>query len=216
MKSFVAYPLELEKCLFPESKEKQASGRLVTHYELFKRICQLKGNVVKCGVSIDDETQISLLKNILTRYVNGKIIAFEKQKASLYVSDTTHSGNILQYVVNQKDEEYYEVDECILKLGLHDKVQFNCGSVEEAIPEYLIQEPELRISYLNIDLDHYEGTMTALQFFYPRVVEGGVIILDNYYKKEEDYRAVCDYFGKGKLHLHNFSVSGGPHYFIRQ
>jgi len=54
------------------------------------------------------------------------------------------------------------------------------GDVRETIPDYVRSTPGLRISLLNLDVDLYEPTLIALEHLYPRVVSGGVVIVDEY------------------------------------
>jgi O-methyltransferase len=48
------------------------------------------------------------------------------------------------------------------------------------IPAVFAQLPEARWSFLHIDVDLYEPTYACLEYFYPRLVSGGVIICDDY------------------------------------
>ncbi|NNM46399.1 TylF/MycF/NovP-related O-methyltransferase [Knoellia koreensis] len=57
-----------------------------------------------------------------------------------------------------------------------DKVHYVQGMVEQTIPE---QAPE-QISILRLDTDWYESTKHELDHLYPRLVSGGVLLLDDY------------------------------------
>ena len=48
------------------------------------------------------------------------------------------------------------------------------------IPEVLDSLEERRYRFVHLDLDMYEPTYACLEYFYPRLVEGGVIVLDDY------------------------------------
>jgi predicted O-methyltransferase YrrM len=48
------------------------------------------------------------------------------------------------------------------------------------IPEVLQCVADERFCLVHIDVDLYRPTLDSLQFFYPRVVPGGVIVLDDY------------------------------------
>jgi O-methyltransferase len=50
-----------------------------------------------------------------------------------------------------------------------------------------------RFSYVHIDLDLYEPTCDALNFFYPRLLAGGRIITHDYSQSEGVWRAVDDF-----------------------
>ena len=52
--------------------------------------------------------------------------------------------------------------------------------VLDTIPNYISENPGLKISLLNIGIDFVEPTLCALENFYDLVVSGGIIIFDNY------------------------------------
>ncbi|MQA97941.1 MAG: macrocin O-methyltransferase [Streptosporangiales bacterium] len=57
-----------------------------------------------------------------------------------------------------------------------DRVHYVQGSVEETVPG---EAPD-RIALLRLDTDWYESTRHELDHLYPRLVSGGVLILDDY------------------------------------
>ncbi len=57
-----------------------------------------------------------------------------------------------------------------------DRVRFIEGRVEETIPA---QAPD-QIAILRLDTDWYESTMHELDHLYPRLVSGGVLMIDDY------------------------------------
>lgn len=48
------------------------------------------------------------------------------------------------------------------------------------IPERFPETSEHQFSFVHIDVDMYQPILDALEFFYPRMVKGGVIVLDDY------------------------------------
>lgn len=217
MKSFVAYPLDFEKYLFPENSAKSASGKLFAHYELYKSISHLNGSIVKCGVAAEEDfTKFAMFRAMVANCTPQKVIAFEKLSKDLYYENSHTATGTLQYKLKRSLIDIDKLEEKLQKKGITEKVEFVPGQLGDAIPEYLMQNPELKISYLCIDLDDYESALTALQFFYPRLMHGGILVLDNYYKSEEDYRAVTDYFRFNKVPIQNFSVNKGPHFIVRK
>ena len=48
------------------------------------------------------------------------------------------------------------------------------------IPESLAQLPERQWSFVHIDVDLYEPTRGALEYFYPRLAPGGIILNDDF------------------------------------
>jgi O-methyltransferase len=51
-----------------------------------------------------------------------------------------------------------------------------------------------RFSFVHLDIDLYEGTLGALEFFYPRMVPGGVILSHDYIVLEGVTKAFHEYF----------------------
>jgi hypothetical protein len=51
------------------------------------------------------------------------------------------------------------------------------------IPHVLAQLPDTRWAFVHIDVDLFEPTLASLDYFYPRMVEGGVIVCDDYGSK---------------------------------
>lgn len=217
MKSFVAYPMDLDKILYPDASEISYSGKLLAHHELLKKVVHLEGSIVKCGISAETGfLRFASFRNLIGPESSQKVIAFEKLTKKMYYD--TEENNVGTLTIKTKSQPINEelMQKKLTRKGITNKIEFIPGNLGDSIPDYLIENPELKISYLNIDLDDYEATLTTLQFFYPRLVHGGLVIFDNYYKLEEDYRAVIDYFNYSHVFIHNFSINKGPHYLVRQ
>ena len=77
------------------------------------------------------------------------------------------------------------------------KIYFIQGMVEETIPN---QAPE-NISILRLDTDWYESTRHELIHLFPRLVKGGIIIIDDYGYWQGARKAVDEYFIENKIGL---------------
>lgn len=73
-----------------------------------------------------------------------------------------------------------------------DRVRLIQGKVEESIPATL---PE-QIALLRLDTDWYESTLHELNHLYPRLISGGVLIIDDYGHWRGARQAVDEYFQK--------------------
>lgn len=102
-----------------------------------------------------------------------------------------------------------------------DRMQLVEGDVLSTIPSYVADHPGLRISLLHLDIDLYKPTKVALEHFYPRVVPGGLVVLDEYALKDwnGESQALEEYFlehGEPVPCLKTFSWVGNPNcYFIK-
>jgi O-methyltransferase len=77
------------------------------------------------------------------------------------------------------------------------RMVFVQGRVEETLPE---SAPE-RIALLRLDTDWYESTRHELEHLYPRLVPGGVLIIDDYGHWQGARKAVDEYIAKHQLSL---------------
>jgi hypothetical protein len=72
-----------------------------------------------------------------------------------------------------------------------DRVKYVKGPVEATIPSNAPAEP---IALLRLDTDWYESTKHELTHLFPRLSEGGVLIIDDYGHWEGARKAVDEYF----------------------
>jgi O-methyltransferase len=75
-----------------------------------------------------------------------------------------------------------------------DLVTYHKGKVEETLPG---EAPE-RIALLRLDTDWYESTKHELVHLYPRLVAGGVLIVDDYGYWRGSRDATDEYFGAAR------------------
>lgn len=73
-----------------------------------------------------------------------------------------------------------------------DNIKYITGNVEKTLKE---RKPK-KIALLRLDTDWYESTKAELEELYPHVVNGGIIIIDDYGHFEGAKRAVDEYFEK--------------------
>jgi hypothetical protein len=86
-----------------------------------------------------------------------------------------------------------QVRETVLSTGYPaERVRFVRGPVEETLPAHA---PE-RLALLRLDTDWYESTRHELIHLYPRLADGGVLIVDDYGEWEGARRAVDEYFSE--------------------
>ena len=87
-----------------------------------------------------------------------------------------------------------------------EKIHFVKGKVEDTIPD---KAPE-KIAILRLDTDWYESTKHELEYLFPRLIEGGILIIDDYGHFEGSRIAVDEYLEKNNIHdfLHRIDYTG--------
>jgi hypothetical protein len=88
----------------------------------------------------------------------------------------------------------------------NEQIRFVQGKVEETLPQ---TRPE-SIALLRLDTDWYESTRCELEFLFPLLAPGGVLIVDDYGHWQGCRQAVDDYFAAtGQLiHLARMDYTG--------
>lgn len=181
----------------------QRMAKVIGHYELFSKTLNLPGAIVECGIFKGASfARFAAFRQLLCNPLAKKMIGFDAF-GSFPSTDFELDQKSRMKFINDSGEEGIGIDQLRTVLE-HKKVNVNIdlvqGDVCKTIPEYLEQHPELRISFLNIDVDVYEPTKACLELLFDRVVKGGVVLLDDYAsifpganKAVEDFFAGTEY-----------------------
>ena len=196
----------------------QRLSKIIAHYELFKMAVELPGSIVECGVF----KGCSLIRFAMMRHMFGgdftkKIIGFDifgRFPATSFAEDI----KVRQNFVNEAGEEGISRDQLteILKLNALDKnVDLVEGDITKTVPVYVDAHPALKIALLNLDTDIYEPAVTIMKHLYPRIVKGGILILDDYGVFPGETKAVDDYFRDQNVVIRKFPYAMSPSYIVK-
>ena len=151
-----------------------------------------KYNFVECG-SANGVTSFFALKEIISKLEKSKFLMYlydswdSMREKELLETEMNHVGNYSELDVNNIKKNLKEFE---------DRLIFNIGH----IPDSLIssKSPE-SIVYLHIDLNSAKPTLSTLEFFFPKLLKGGVILFDDYGQEEyNDTKKVIDRFFSDK------------------
>ncbi|MCT7955682.1 TylF/MycF/NovP-related O-methyltransferase [Laspinema palackyanum] len=158
--------------------------RLYSLFSLTKTLClqNIPGNIVECGVAGGGST--ALMAAVMKRY--------SKQPRWLYACDSfegmptptaedKHNGipaEATGWGTGTCAAPETSVREICTQLGVINGVKLIKGYFQDTLPK--MQNPMGMIALLHIDGDWYESTQTILQNLYDRVVNEGVIQVDDY------------------------------------
>lgn len=171
---------------FPKYVKLQALTRFLARYELFKKIINVKGSIVECGVfrgfGLMSWANLSAILEPVN-FMRG-IYGFDTFSgfASSNAKDTTnikkpekgelHSNSYqeLSQLIKAYDKNRY--------LGHMEKVKLIKGDAIETIPAFIDENKHIVVSLLFLDFDLYEPTKIAIENFVPRMPKGSVIVFD--------------------------------------
>jgi O-methyltransferase len=87
------------------------------------------------------------------------------------------------------------------------------GWFNETLPVTNVEEP---IAVLRLDGDWYDSTMDCLKQLYPKVIKGGIVILDDYHTWDGCSRALHDYLSEIKSVSRINKSTEGVAYLIKK
>ncbi|MGH7175324.1 MAG: TylF/MycF/NovP-related O-methyltransferase [Minisyncoccia bacterium] len=194
-------------------------GRSFGLYKAVEYLCRnnIEGDFVECGVWRGGQAMIMaytlLQENDVSRTIwlydtyagmseptedDVSILTKEKAK-TLLLKDKSPEG-ILSYAPME------EVKRNVVSTGYSpNNFAFVKGKVEDTIPD---QMPK-KVALLRLDTDWYESTYHELVHLFPRLVKGGVLIIDDYGSWEGSRKAVDQYIKEKNVKILLNRVSNG-------
>jgi hypothetical protein len=179
----------------------------------------ISGDFVECGVWKGGSIMAMIYKLLELNILDRKIWAFDTYEGMTEPGDDDidFQNKTAKELMDQKIanilciSSYEETTTNILNTGYpHNMIQFVKGRVEETIPRSNVEQ----IALLRLDTDWYESTMAELNYFYPKLVKGGVLIIDDYGHWKGCKKAVDEYFHKinEPVHLDEIDYTGRVFY----
>ena len=192
------------------------------HYEVFKRIQDLPGDIVECGVY--KGASLLSFARFLETFCPGdrtrKVLGFdhfkgladrsEKDGLDARVGNTAEGWNPSSF----RDTLFALVDafNADAFVTSRARVELVDGDVRETAPRYVAENPGLRVSLLHLDMDLYEPTLAALRAFWPRMMTGAVVLLDEYAIREwpGESEALEEFFEGKPPRIEKFGWASAP------
>lgn len=172
---------------------------------------KIKGDFVECGVWRGGSMMIAA--RILQEFgeESRKLYLYDTFEGMAAPSDTldysyngesakdlltTHTKNTEDHIWAYSPLE--EVKNNLYSTGYNvDNIIFIKGKVEDTIPNTI---PD-NIALLRLDTDWYESTYHELKYLYPKLLSGGILIIDDYGHWSGAQKATDEYIQNNKLRL---------------
>lgn len=194
-------------------------SKIIAHYELYKMTLNLPGAIVECGVFKGASLiRFAVFRELFQNQFSKKIIAFDTF-GKFPEADFADDKKPRQKFVDEAGDESISKEQLWKVLdnkGINKSIELVEGNIIDTIPSYLEEHPELRISLLNLDTDLYEPAVTILEGLYPRIVRGGMLLLDDYGIFPGETRAVDEYFKNMDVKIRKLLFCMIPCYIVKQ
>jgi hypothetical protein len=209
---------EYENDFFLSCTDRKLS-RFIFHYESYIKTMNLPGSIIECGVFKGvGLCRFAQFRNLYGGVFSKKIIGFDifgKFPETNFKDDEITRNNFVKAAGDESitQDQLFEV----LKYKNCDiNIELVKGNICETIPEYIKNNPYLKISLLDLDTDLYEPAVTILENFWDRIVEGGILIIDNYAMFAGETKAVDDFFKDKNYHVLKDNYCYNPCYIIKE
>jgi O-methyltransferase len=163
-------------------------------YQSIKYISEngIKGSFVECGCFLGGIIMfMGLLKKEL-KIEGADIVAFDSFSGPPVGSTDVMLGKIVKTPSLLPRYHSQTLDNIQTVVGSLGGYVFVDGLIENTVP--CTEMPD--VALLRLDTDFYSSTSVELQFLYPKLVSGGVLIIDDYGLFAGARRAVDEYFAK--------------------
>jgi O-methyltransferase len=163
---------------------------------------KLEGDIVECGVWRGGSMMASALTLMECGDLTRNLHLFDTfdgmappTDRDVAIDGSTASGLLKAHEKTESDSVwcYATLDQVRLAMnstGYPEKnIHYVQGKVEDTIP----QRAPLKIALLRLDTDWYESTRHELEHLFPRLVTGGVLIIDDYGHWKGAREAVDEY-----------------------
>lgn len=186
----------------------------VDNLRLAERTANLAGDIVECGV-----WRGGMIAGIAELLGTGRKYFLFDSFEGLPEAREIDGSAARNWQANKASPEYF--DNCKAEIGFATEAMkmtgadFQCvkGWFEDTLPAF---DGTGAISLLRLDADWYESTKVCLANLFPKVVEGGMILIDDYYTWSGCSRAVHDYLSETKSATRISQSPSGVAYMIKR
>jgi len=173
---------------FPKFVTRQGLGKFLARYEIFKKILNVNGSILECGVLHGTGLFTFAKLSSLFEPANHvrKIIGFDTFEGFPTVTEKDRKTGVSSHfkVGGLTGSTFNEINQAIKMFDTNrpishiPKIELIKGDIGKTAPKYLKDNPHLVVSLLYLDVDLYEPTKIALETFVPRMPKGAIIAFD--------------------------------------
>lgn len=196
-------------------------GKCLAHYELYKRVLGLAGDIFELGVyKATSLTRFATFRELFENSDSRRIVAFDA--FGEFPTERIDSPGDKKFIREFESAGGHGLSTAEVQAILdHKRISQNVdlvqGDIRVTIPEFLERRAATRIALLHLDLDVYEPTKFALDALWDRVVPGGLVVLDDYNAVEGATEAVDEFARAHKIgKIEKLGCAHAPAFIVKQ
>jgi hypothetical protein len=204
--------------------------RFAVRYELYRKVLEVKGSIVECGVRGGGGVMAwaKLCSTFEPFAVHRKVIGFdtfegfpslaEQDRPAAHARLAEHAvgGFRAGHDVHAELQQLVALHDARRILGHVPKIELVRGDACETIPRYVAENRHLLVALLFLDFDLYAPTRAALEHLLPRMPAGAVLAFDevNSVHWPGETEALLEALDLRKLRLQKFSFDPNVAYAV--
>jgi hypothetical protein len=196
--------------------------RFLAHYELFRKTIDLPGDIIEFGVyrgaSLMTWANLLEIRNMGDR--QKQVFGFDNFSGFTEIApeDGKEDPRVGKVMSGFNSDPFEDILRDAISIFDQDRfipykprIVLVKGDIEKTIPQFVEDNPGLRISLMHFDCDMYKPTKIALESMWPLVVPGGVVLFDEYGIRpwQGESNAVDEYF-QGRCRIRRFDWAPNP------
>ena len=186
-------------------------GKFIYHYEIYKKIIDIPGDILEFGVFKGASfSRFLSFRTILENQDSRKIVGFD-DFGTFTVKGTKDDRNFAKKFNNMLGKGIDQKKlEKLLKKNKHNNFELIKGDVVKTLPTYLNRNKGFKIALLHLDLDIFRPTKYVLEKLFSRMQKNGIILIDDYSEIYGATKAIDDFLKKKKLKVEKLSYYKRP------
>lgn len=191
-------------------------GKLLAQYEIYKLITSLPGQVVELGVfKAASLMRLLTFRELLENSDSRQIVGFDSFGSFAPQNEATDAAFISEFEIEAGTGFSAETIDAFIRAKPFANYELIAGDVTSTVPKFLTAKLHFQIALLHLDLDVYGPTKAMLDLLYPRIVRGGVVMVDDYAHTPGATRAVNEFLERTPQQLTKSSIAHIPAYFTK-
>jgi len=190
----------------------------IIHYELFKKIKDVPGAFVELGIFKGISfVRFLAYRQMLENNSHRKFIGFDAFGVFPQATLDADRKMLKDFLTSAGDQSISEeqLSKVLQNKGVNKNVELVQGDINQTVPSFIDANPSIQFSMIHLDVDLYEPSVTALEYLYPRLSKGGILILDDYQIWDGESKAVDEYFQDTSIEIRKFPFAKAPSYIIK-
>lgn len=199
--------------------------RFLAHYELFRKVIELPGDFIELGVyrgtTLMNWANFLEIRNMGDRH--KQVFGFdhfsgfdELHEKDGKAGDGKVEGAFDSSVFEELLRDAVSIFDNDRFIPYKPRVKLVKGDICKTLPQFVKDNPGLRLCLVHFDCDMYEPTKTGLECLWDLVVPGGVVLLDEYGIRpwEGESKAVDEFFKGQEIEIKRFDWCPNPGGYI--